>query len=119
MKLTPAARMDDGQLDLLCIHDMSLLNRFRNFGKVYSGNYGHTGYFSSRRFREISIESDRELWIEADGELLGHTPCRIGVIGGAVRIRYRDTHPSYPLPASREGKIPRLRDRGGYFASLR
>jgi diacylglycerol kinase (ATP) len=88
MRLTPDARTDDGLLDVLQIHEMSLLKRIMNFGKVYSGNHIHSNHFSINQAKEISIESEQPVWIETDGELLGKTPCRIGVMPGAIRVRY-------------------------------
>ena len=88
MRLTPDARTDDGLLDILQIHEMSLLKRFMNFGKVYSGSHIHSNYFSISQAKEISIDSERPVWIETDGELLGSTPCRIGIIPGAIKVRY-------------------------------
>ncbi|MCX6233777.1 MAG: YegS/Rv2252/BmrU family lipid kinase [Bacteroidetes bacterium] len=89
MRLTPNARIDDGWLDVLQIHEMNLLRRFLNFGKVYSGNHINSTYFSIRQTKEISIDSERPIWIETDGELMGKTPCKIGVIPGAIRVRYK------------------------------
>jgi diacylglycerol kinase (ATP) len=87
MRLTPNARTDDGFLDVLQIHEMSLLKRFMNFGKVYSGDHIHSNYFSISQAKEISIDSEQPVWIETDGELLGKTPCEIGIIPGAVKVR--------------------------------
>ena len=88
MTLTPGARTDDGLLDVLQIHEMSLLKRFMNFGKVYSGSHIHSPHFSISQVNEISIGSEQPVWIEADGELLGKTPCMIGIIPGKIRVRY-------------------------------
>lgn len=88
MRLTPDARTDDGLLDVLQIHEMSLIKRFLNFGKVYSGSHIHSTNFSINQVKEISIDSERPVWVETDGELLGKTPCWIGVIPGAIRVRY-------------------------------
>jgi diacylglycerol kinase (ATP) len=88
MQLTPNALTNDGQLDLLGIHEMNLMTRFLNFGKVYSGNHVNSKYFSLTQAKEIYIDSGPSVWIEADGELLGRTPCRIGVVPGAIRVRY-------------------------------
>jgi len=89
MQLTPNALTDDGQLDLLGIHEMNFMTRFLNFGKVYSGNHVNSKYFSLTRAKEIYLDSGPSVWIEADGELLGKTPCRIGIVPGAIRVRYR------------------------------
>lgn len=88
MKLTPDASIDDGWLDVLEIHEMDVLTRFANFGKIYSGKHVWSEYFSLTRAREIYVDSRPPVWIEADGELLGKTPCRIGIMPGAIKVRY-------------------------------
>jgi len=88
MTLTPCARTDDGLLDVLQIHEMSLLKRFMNFGKVYSGSHIHSPRFCIGQAKEITIGSEQPVWIEADGELLGKTPCKIGIIPGVIKVRY-------------------------------
>jgi diacylglycerol kinase (ATP) len=88
MMLTPGARTDDGLLDVLQIQEMSLMKRFLNFGKVYSGSHIHSPRFYISQAKEISIGSEQPVWIETDGELLGKTPCRIGIIPGVIRVRY-------------------------------
>jgi diacylglycerol kinase (ATP) len=88
MRLTPDAHTDDGLLDVLQIHEMSLVKRFLNFGKVYSGCHIRSPHFSISQAKAISIGSEQPVWIETDGELLGKTPCRIGIIPGAIKVRY-------------------------------
>jgi diacylglycerol kinase (ATP) len=88
MTLTPSALIDDGLLDVLQIHDMNLPKRIRNFGKVYSGNHIGSKYFSLTKVKELLIDSDRPVWIETDGELLGYTPCNVGIIPGGIKVRY-------------------------------
>jgi diacylglycerol kinase (ATP) len=88
MRLTPGAMTDDGLLDVLQIHEMSLQKRFLNFPKVYSGNHIRSKYFSISQVKNISIDSQRPVRIETDGELLGYTPCEIGILPGAIRVRY-------------------------------
>ncbi|MFH1159532.1 MAG: diacylglycerol kinase family protein [bacterium] len=90
MRLTPGGRTDDGLLDVLQIHEMNLLKRFLNFGKVYAGSHIHSNYFSISKVKEISIDSEQPVWIESDGELLGKTPCTVGIIPGAMKIRYKE-----------------------------
>jgi diacylglycerol kinase (ATP) len=88
MRMTPDARTDDGLLDILQIHEMSLYKRLLNFGKVYTGSHIHSNHFSISQVKTISIDSEQPVWIETDGELLGKTPCWIGVMPGAIRVRY-------------------------------
>ena len=86
MKLTPAAKPNDGQLDVLLIHDMNLLSRLWNFPKIYSGKHVDSQYFASHQSRKISVDSQESVLVEADGELLGTVPCEIDVFPAALRV---------------------------------
>jgi diacylglycerol kinase (ATP) len=89
MQLTPAARPDDGFLDVLTIGDMRLPRRLSAFSKVYSGKHIYLRDFSLTQTDAVSVESEEPLWLEADGELMGLSASyQISVCPGAIRIRY-------------------------------
>ena len=92
MQLTPCARYDDGLLDLLSIHEMSLAARLWNFSRVYSGAHLRSSRFSLVQATTLALESEKPLWIAADGELLGRTPCTVGIIPEAIQIRCSNPH---------------------------
>ena len=87
MQLTPAARPDDGQFDILLIHDMSLPVRLWNFPKIYTGNHVYSPHFTLCRSKQITVDSEESVLVEADGELLGYLPCSIKIFNAALRIR--------------------------------
>jgi YegS/Rv2252/BmrU family lipid kinase len=89
MNLAPGAIVDDGELDLLIMENLSLTERFKGFSKIYSGKHIHLQKFNLRRVQSLSITSDEIVLVEADGELLGTTPCDIKIIPGAIKVRYR------------------------------
>lgn len=88
MQLTPGALPDDNWLDILQIDEMNLLNRLVNFSKVYSGRHIRSPFFTLQQAKTIEIDSDPPVWFETDGELIGKTPCRIGILPAAIRVRY-------------------------------
>lgn len=47
----------------------------------------HPGKIIRCRFEKISIAADRPVPIQADGDLIGETPCDVSVIPGALRVR--------------------------------
>lgn len=87
MKLTPYAEPNDGQLDVLLIHDMPVLTRVWNFPKIYSGSHVDSQHFTICRGKHICVSSEEPVLIEADGELLGSVPCEIEVIPNALQIK--------------------------------
>jgi diacylglycerol kinase (ATP) len=86
MQLTPNAKLNDGLLDVLNIAEMSLIQRLSAFSKVYSGKHIYTPFFTLDQANHIAIDSDIPVWVEADGELLGKTPCSVSLIPGAIQI---------------------------------
>jgi diacylglycerol kinase family enzyme len=55
--------------------------------KIYKGQHvPHPDILEAKRVR-ISIEADRPLRIEADGELLGETPATFEVLPDIVQIK--------------------------------
>jgi diacylglycerol kinase family enzyme len=88
MLLTPGAVPNDAFFDVLVIKEMKLLNRIKEFPKIYSGKHVHSKHFTLYRSQTIVIDSQEKVLIEADGEFLGYIPCRVEIIPSAVRIRY-------------------------------
>lgn len=87
MRLTPDARPDDGQFDVLLIHDMNIFNRIWNFTKIYSGKHIKSQYVTLRRSKSLLIDSEKPALIEADGELLGTVPCEISLLPAALKVK--------------------------------
>jgi diacylglycerol kinase (ATP) len=86
MKVAPRATMDDGQLDLCVIRDMSKLKLIGAFPSVYFGR--HLGireveYFPAACAR---VETDRPLDVYADGEFVCRTPVEIAIARFALPV---------------------------------
>lgn len=87
MRLTPDARPDDGQFDVLLIHDMNIFSRLWNFTKIYSGRHKKSKYVTLRQSKSLSIDSREPVLIEADGELLGTVPCEISLLPRVLKVK--------------------------------
>ncbi len=87
MRLTPDARPDDGQFDVLLIHDLNIFRRIWNFTKIYSGRHIKSQCFTIRRSKSLSIDSKEPVLIEADGELLGTVPCEISLLPAVLKVK--------------------------------
>jgi YegS/Rv2252/BmrU family lipid kinase len=86
MHLAPNAKVNDGVFNVLLIHETKLLQRFLNFSKIYSGQHIYTKHFSYIKAKSIHVESSIKTLVEADGELLGTTPCSTKIIPNALRV---------------------------------
>ena len=81
MRLAPAARIDDGLLDLVIVKAMARRALLAVFPKVYSGKHvGHPAvdFVQTRR---AEITADRDLWMFGGGE-----PVRLVPAGEAVSV---------------------------------
>jgi YegS/Rv2252/BmrU family lipid kinase len=89
MRLAPRALADDGVFDILMIHEQTLAERLWNFPKIYSGRHITSSKFSYFQAKSIVLDSPQEIWVEADGELLGRLPCRMNILPRVLRVRMK------------------------------
>lgn len=87
MNLAPNASVSDGFLNVLAMDHLSVFDRLRVFPRIYAGTHVHLPLFSYRLATTISITSHESVLVEADGELLGTTPCSVEIIPSAIRVR--------------------------------
>jgi diacylglycerol kinase (ATP) len=87
MNLVPQAKVDDGFLDVLLIHEQSIGDRVRNFPKIYSGRHVGSEGFSCFQAAEIAVSTAGKVPLAADGEVLGSTPCRVDVLPRALLVK--------------------------------
>lgn len=89
MNLAPGAIMDDGRLDVVIMNNLSILQRLLSFPKIYNGSHVRSKRFECLAATRVAIESEEEVLIEADGELLGTTPCEVEIIPKILPVRCR------------------------------
>lgn len=87
MKVSPRSYPGDGVLDVLVFKGPKS-DSFTMIPKVYRGEHvPHDHVAEFRVKRELVIEADRPLPIEADGEVLGTTPATFEVIPHPIRLK--------------------------------
>ncbi len=87
MKVSPRSYPGDGVLDVL-IYKGPKSDSFTLLPKVYRGEHVPHPHIEELRVRRaLSVESDRPLPIEADGEILGFTPATFEVIPMAIQMK--------------------------------
>jgi diacylglycerol kinase (ATP) len=86
MKIAPKAAPTDGLLDVQ-VDNTRKKEAIALLPKIYKGQ--HVPHPDIREFKRarLSITSDREIPIEADGELLGYTPATFEVLRDAIRLK--------------------------------
>jgi YegS/Rv2252/BmrU family lipid kinase len=85
MRLAPAARLDDGLLEIVVISQMSRLRFLRLLPTVFWG--GHVNHAGVEILQGTSIEiaASRPLEIYADGDPIADLPATVRALPGAVR----------------------------------
>ena len=87
LRLAPAARPNDGRLDLVALEDLTLpeiVAVLRSL--VATGELGTTRRVRRFPIRWVRIETDRACLFHGDGEILGPAPVEISVLPRAVRV---------------------------------
>ncbi len=89
MKITPKARIDDGELDLFVVAPVSRWKLLTLFPKVFQGKHVDHPAVSIRRVRSVRIELlDRKAGVAgySDGERLGALPVQVEIVPGALTL---------------------------------
>jgi len=85
-QITPPAKMDDGILHLCLIRDISAWKVLGLLPSVYRGKHASRPEVRILPTRRLSIESDQQSWIYADGERMAQAPAVIEVAPGALQV---------------------------------
>ena len=86
MKVAPKAAPTDGVLDVQIEHARKK-DAIALIPRIYKGEHvPHPDIEEAKRAR-LSVSADRPLLIEADGEVIGHTPATFEVLRDALRLK--------------------------------
>jgi len=88
MRQTPDAKPDDGLLDVTIINGMGKFEIIRNLKILYDGTILSHPKIDGYKCKNIRVSSESEIFVEADGESLGHTPAEFRILPSAIRIIY-------------------------------
>lgn len=86
MKQAPEALPDDGLFDLTIIRPVGKFKIIRNILKLFDGSFTHMPEVSTYRSSKIIIHSDPPMYLEADGESLGHTPFVFNILPQSLNV---------------------------------
>jgi len=88
MRQTPDALPDDGLLDVTVINGIGKLEIIRNLKILYDGTILSHPKIDGYKCKNLKVSSDSLLYVEADGESLGHTPAEFCIIPASINIVY-------------------------------
>jgi diacylglycerol kinase (ATP) len=91
VRIAPAAKVDDGVLDLVVVEERSRLASICRLPWLLAGSVDRIAAWSSRPVEEVTIESDRPMLFHVDGEpVQGGTRLLARVHPGALKICVHD-----------------------------
>lgn len=86
MRQVPNAIPDDGLFDLTIIGKMRKLDVLWHIRKLYKGSHLKLPFVKSFRGKSVKIDSPSKIWLEVDGESLGHTPLSFEIIPQSIKV---------------------------------
>jgi len=86
MKVTPAALLNDGELDICIVGAMKTGAFLRAFPKVFRGTHTDHPKVTMLRGKTVKLEADRRVNVFADGERVGPLPAVFEVLPQALPV---------------------------------
>ncbi len=86
LRVAPDALLDDGQLDVAFVQDLSASQMLRALVKLLRNGTLPEAYVKRGRGRSVVLSADRPCMFHGDGEIVGPTPVQIEVIPRAIRV---------------------------------
>ncbi len=87
MKICPEADPHDGAFQIVWVESISPWQVFPLLARVFRGNHVHRKVVTTFSAETLKVEGPKELWVHADGELVGHLPVSIRTVPKAIRVR--------------------------------
>lgn len=87
--MAPAARIDDGLLDITVLNKVSRRKLIQYFPKIFTGEHVALEEVETFQARNIRIASNRPQRVSPDGELRGATPVEIECLPQAIEMFWR------------------------------
>ena len=82
----PDASADDGLFDLTVIKKIARWDVIRSMKKLYDGSIVHHPKVETYQGKSIKISSNTDIFLETDGESLGHTPMVFEIIPRSICV---------------------------------
>lgn len=86
MMIVPQAVPDDGQFHVTLIKDLSKLQVVFNIVHLFKGTFIQHPKVEHFPAKAIHVESDKPIYVEVEGEVLGHTPFDYEILPGAIKV---------------------------------
>ena len=86
MQVAPHASLDDGLLDVVIIGDVTKYEVLRMRPMLYDGSHIKNAKIREKKTTTVTIESEKQLLVEADGDIIGEGPASFWVMPSALTV---------------------------------
>ncbi len=86
MKIAPNAIPNDGLFDITLIKDISKMNVAMELKNLFDGSFVKHPKVETFRTDSLSIKSKEAIFLQLDGELVGHGPIQFDIVPQSLRI---------------------------------
>jgi YegS/Rv2252/BmrU family lipid kinase len=86
MRIAPEAELCDRRLDVITIGDVGKAELLQVFPRVYKGTHITHPKVRMEKAEKITIECDKRILLQADGELLGEGPVTFQILPAALNV---------------------------------
>lgn len=86
MIICPGAKMNDGRFRVVVAGDLSKLSVLTTLPKVFSGRHLDHPLVEVYDAEEVRIEAERPLAVQADGEIVAHSPTTLRLVPMALQV---------------------------------
>jgi diacylglycerol kinase (ATP) len=87
MFIAPGAAFNDGLFNVVILGNLNKLEVVMNVPRVYKGTHLTHPKVSHFSAREIHVEAQERMFLQAEGELIGEAPATFQVIPQALKVR--------------------------------
>lgn len=82
----PGALLDDGLFDVVFLGDVGRVEAVLNLSKLRKGRHFENPKVSLSRARKIEAQSEEDIFVDMDGELVGKLPLKVLILPQKLRI---------------------------------
>jgi len=86
MHVAPRASMNDGRLDVVIVGNVGKCRALSYLPSLYGNRILDRSGVTWRQCRQVTVESDQEVFVALDGEQVGRLPATFDVLPGALRL---------------------------------
>jgi YegS/Rv2252/BmrU family lipid kinase len=86
MFIAPNARWDDGLFDVILLGDFGKIETVMNLPRLYRGTHLTHKKVTELRARQLSVQAQERMFLQAEGELVGEAPVTFSILPQALKI---------------------------------